>query len=695
MGRHNSITESDDRLPGLEKKKKVKAMKMKRERDERLESDQEHGTREYTLKKKQKTKKVNKEKKGNEIEVTEISTEEVIGDKKNEDETTLSGSKTSVENEANEAVPQPTCSATSTESNKETIKMEVSTVDAPKIQPRFMVASGLVPRQIARQSKIKAKITTSSSSHVKVNTKSVAPDVSASSSATISTTSSASMSTTRATTNTVTTTSTTATGSRSIFRAKDIISNKISSLPSSESSYPHGSGSRGEFRPHPHQHGGQQFHNSNRPQPLHFSWYPHSHQRQNTYSTDTQSASTTSAITTPASTETTSVTTAIIRASPLFVHPEHHPQRYEYPYGNYPSYYEKRLQEQTKRIDSVSGKSLGSTNTKQHQPPSQGQGQGRNRGDQDQQQRQKQHYRFTATPSVLFPSSSNGSLGGGGTRISLKELGKKVDLRLEFLEQEWFRDKRVLDIGCNSALLTVFIALHFKPRRIQGVDIDPSLIGKAQNFVLKTFSQIPFWAYTQQQPQPHEREDGGSFKNNDKNNEAMDEQGRDKQEDVPYEAYFPRALQRMHGTLPVPKKTVRTECLFPHNIEFRITDWVAETENQEESGNEQWDVVLGFSLTKWIHLHHGDEGIKRFFQKVYRSLAPGGIFLVEPQDFATYKKRSKITPAMDTTYKSIQFKPEHFQDYLVKEVGFREVVHLGHSEGSAKNFNRDIFLYRK
>ncbi|KAG0264918.1 hypothetical protein BG011_005840 [Mortierella polycephala] len=627
MGKHGSVTESDGRLPGSEKKKKKKAksMKMKRGRNERLESDQEHETEEHTLKKKQKTKKVKKEKKGKEREATETSMEKV----------TLLGSETSVENEAIEVVPRSTSSATNTESNKEATEMKTATVAAPKMQPRFVVASGLVPRQIVRPSRIKAKITTSStsSSSVKVSTKSVVSDESVSSSVTISTASLASISTTRATTSTVTATSTTATGSRSIFRAKDIISNKIPSLPPSESSHPHGSG-------------------------------------------------------------------------------EHHPQRYEYPYGNYPSYYEKRLQEQTKRINSMSGKSLGSTNTKQHQPPSQGQGQGWNRGvqdrnrnrgqdkdqQQDRQQRQKQHYRFTATPSVLFPPNSNGSFGGGegrGARISLKELGKKVDLRLEFLEQEWFHGKRVLDIGCNSALLTVFIALHYKPHRIQGVDIDPSLIGKAQNFVLKTFSQIPPWAYTQQQPPQQEWENESNFKNNGKDDETMDEQGQDRQEGVPYEAYFPRALQRMHGTLPVPKKTARTEYLFPHNIEFRITDWVTETEDQEESGNEQWDVVLGFSLTKWVHLHHGDEGIKRFFQKVYRSLAPGGIFLVEPQDFATYKKRRKITPTMDTNYKSIQFKPEHFQDYLVKEVGFREAVRLGHSEGSAKNFNRDIFLYRK
>lgn len=50
---------------------------------------------------------------------------------------------------------------------------------------------------------------------------------------------------------------------------------------------------------------------------------------------------------------------------------------------------------------------------------------------------------------------------------------------------------------------------------------------------------------------------------------------------------------------------------------------------------------------------------------------------------------------MKKTYDGIKFRPEEFQDYLVKEVGFRESQHLGQSVGHAKNFNRDIFLFRK
>jgi hypothetical protein len=50
---------------------------------------------------------------------------------------------------------------------------------------------------------------------------------------------------------------------------------------------------------------------------------------------------------------------------------------------------------------------------------------------------------------------------------------------------------------------------------------------------------------------------------------------------------------------------------------------------------------------------------------------------------------------MKKTYNGLKFRPEEFQLYLVNEVGFRESQHLGQSDGRAKNFNRDIFLFRK
>jgi hypothetical protein len=37
-----------------------------------------------------------------------------------------------------------------------------------------------------------------------------------------------------------------------------------------------------------------------------------------------------------------------------------------------------------------------------------------------------------------------------------------------------------------------------------------------------------------------------------------------------------------------------------------------------------FDAVLCLSTSKWMHLNHGDEGIKRLFSRVFTALKPGG-----------------------------------------------------------------------
>ena len=58
-----------------------------------------------------------------------------------------------------------------------------------------------------------------------------------------------------------------------------------------------------------------------------------------------------------------------------------------------------------------------------------------------------------------------------------------LDQRLNYLCQSMFSGMNVLDIGCNSGLLTISIAKTFSPAKIVGMDIDVHLIKAAQQNV--------------------------------------------------------------------------------------------------------------------------------------------------------------------------------------------------------------------
>jgi len=68
-----------------------------------------------------------------------------------------------------------------------------------------------------------------------------------------------------------------------------------------------------------------------------------------------------------------------------------------------------------------------------------------------------------------------------GYRLSAGE----KDLRITILKKNWFCSKSCLDIGCNTGKFTMEIAARFLPESIVGIDIDSTLIDKA-NMFLKT-----------------------------------------------------------------------------------------------------------------------------------------------------------------------------------------------------------------
>ena len=165
-----------------------------------------------------------------------------------------------------------------------------------------------------------------------------------------------------------------------------------------------------------------------------------------------------------------------------------------------------------------------------------------------------------------------------GYRSGPRGAPEQRDPRLALLQRAWFEGRRVLDIGCNSGVITFAMAEHFAPRSILGVDIDGHLVSRA----LKRLARL----------------------------RSEDTAG---------------AAEPGDGAVAGADSAAAPG--FPHNIDFRAENYVARKHRRHgrqrkaakaaagaEGGGgggkppapERYDVILCLSVTKWIHLNWGD-----------------------------------------------------------------------------------------
>ncbi|CAL8384668.1 unnamed protein product [Arctogadus glacialis] len=223
-------------------------------------------------------------------------------------------------------------------------------------------------------------------------------------------------------------------------------------------------------------------------------------------------------------------------------------------------------------------------------------------------------------------------------------VGAGPDPRLRLLKPDWFKERRVLDIGCGSGHVTLTIARHFGPTHILGLDRDQRLVDAATHNIRHFLSHDLVLA---------ERHQG----------HAGQEEGRGEGE-----TSFPLSFRVSRGPLAAPFLLPTLDAGFPSNVTFITGDYVCRQESWPGRGT--YDVILCLGVTKWVQLQSGDAGVVRLFKRAYQSLAPGGMFILESQPWSSYSHSKKASETTYQNYRTLRLRPEDYSCHLTQSTGF-------------------------
>lgn len=255
-----------------------------------------------------------------------------------------------------------------------------------------------------------------------------------------------------------------------------------------------------------------------------------------------------------------------------------------------------------------------------------------------------------SSTTTKLPETSKYQYGNYNKYFGFNSLDEITDVRLKIFKRHpfLFRDKDILDIGCNVGHMTIAVARKLNPKSIMGIDIDKNLISRACHNI-SLYVKIPAAGAVQdddQQQKKQQRIKSYHHKNR-----------RDKQHN---DDYYPISFPICYRGIPFVDYTNATNenvppadaikqanaiggQQFPNNVFFRTMNYVVPDESMLSGDTQQYDLILCLSVSKWIHLNFGDAGLKMAFKRMFNQLRPGGKLILEAQNWASYKKKKKLT----------------------------------------------------
>jgi len=81
------------------------------------------------------------------------------------------------------------------------------------------------------------------------------------------------------------------------------------------------------------------------------------------------------------------------------------------------------------------------------------------------------------------------------------------------------------------------------------------------------------------------------------------------------------------------------------------------------------------------------------FNKIAKSLKPDGIFIFEPYEWPSYKKKFCFSKEFKNNFKSIKFRPNHFNAYLSNELGLKLIEILNPINSIFCTSTKKIYIF--
>ena len=302
------------------------------------------------------------------------------------------------------------------------------------------------------------------------------------------------------------------------------------------------------------------------------------------------------------------------------------------------------------------------------------------------------------SPVQLIKQSTNGQFGNSKDYYQKRGAIGFNDPRITFFDAKYLTDKKVLDLGCHDGSLTLQVALRYLPKEVFAVDIDYRLISKAVKNV-DLFEQKRNIQKGEKEQHISQLKALDTLSKQPKglmiNDEILikDDQGEQ------IKPTKQRKNDRMQNELKMSKE-FKNDANFPDNVNFGIANAASENFineldivfNSKGSNYDSYDTILCLSLTKWIQLNWGDNGIFMLFSNISKLLKVDGHLIVEFQSWNSYKKNKSICDRIKQQQPKIELKPEEFEQTLLDKFGFDIVDCV---TNNSADFKRDFKVFKK